>query len=385
MSSFSEYLESLRRKSRLREIPSGKNGLIDLVSNDYLGLGARGHEFMEEFLDRFSDASFSSSASRLLSREQKYHNLLEEKLSCLYGKEVLLFNSGYQANVGALSALATPDTIYLSDSLIHASAIDGMMLAKGYGKSAVITFPHNDVEMLRELLDKNYKSHERVVVATEGIFSMDGDMSPLREIVELKRDFPDILLYVDEAHSFGVRGRKGLGVSEESGVLKEIDILVGTFGKACGSSGAFVASNVEIHDYILNRARSFIFSTASAPVNSAWTLLMVEKIEGMSGERERLKSLSREFKMMLEGKDYNIVSTKNLGETTQIQPFLCGSAERAIQIAKQLREAGFDVLPIRYPTVAEGTERLRFSLNATLEMENLLPIREILKTLNSTN
>ena len=377
MSSFAEYLDDLRKKSRLREIPSGGNGLIDLVSNDYLGLASRRDEFKEEFFDRFGDAAFSSSASRLLSREQKYHSLLEEKLGCLYEKEVLLFNSGYHANAGVLSALGTRNTLFLSDSLMHASAIDGMMLAKGYGKSTVITFPHNDITALRKILDEKFESFERVVVVTEGIFSMDGDLAPLGELAATKQEFPGLLLYVDEAHSFGVRGKKGLGVGEETGVLKDIDILIGTMGKACGSSGAFVATTDEIRDYLLNRARSFIFSTALAPFNVAWSLLMIEKIEGMEEEREKLKKLSSEFEWMLRN-EKGCSPTADPGSVSQIRPYLCGSAEKAVDMAKQLRESGYDVLPIRYPTVAEGTERLRFSLNSTLEIEKLLPIKEII-------
>ena len=373
---FSEQLKQLRNASRLREIPSENTGLIDLVSNDYLGLATRSGEFREEFFDRFNDAVFSSSASRLLSREQKYHNMLEEKLGELYNKKVLLFNSGYHANAGTLAALADSDTLFLSDALMHASAIDGMMLAKGYGKSTVIRFPHNDVESLTALLKEHYSGFGTIVIVTEGLFSMDGDFAPLNRIVELKREFPDILLYLDEAHSFGVYGEKGLGVAEESGLLDYIDILVGTFGKAGASAGAFIATNDTLHKFILNRARSFIFSTAQPPVTAAWTLLMVEKILEMQTERQKLRKLSAEFRALLS--EINEERYHPRIESSQIQPYLCGSAERAITLASELRQAGFDVLPIRYPTVPIGTERLRFSLNANLTINDLLPIRKIL-------
>ena len=375
---FGGYLEELREKSRLRTIPQQSGELIDLVSNDYLGLGARSNEFKEEFEERFGDAAFSSSASRLLSREQKYHRLLEEKLEELYENKSVLFNSGYHANVGTLSALGTKDTLFLSDELMHASAIDGMMLAKGYGKATVIRFPHKDIGALRALLAANAASFKRVVIVTESIFSMDGDFSPMTELVELKKEFPGTLLYLDEAHAFGVRGEKGLGLAEELRLIDQVDILVGTFGKAAASTGAFIVANADIRDYILNRARSFIFSTALPPVNAAWTLLMVEKILGMHEERERLKQLSVEFRKLLDKSSE--LKTENISDS-QIVPYLCGSAEKAIEIASKVREAGYDVLPIRYPTVAEGAERIRFSLNASLTLFQLLPLRKVLEDL----
>lgn len=374
---FSEYLEDLRKKSRLRRIPEPSPTLIDLVSNDYLGLAVRSNEFKAEFEERFGETAYSSSASRLLSREQKYHKLLEEKLEELYGKKALLFNSGYHANAGTLSALGSKETLFLSDALMHASAIDGMMLAKGYGKATVKRFPHNDVESLRILLQTHSCNFSRIVIVTESIFSMDGDFSPLAGIVELKKEFPGVLLYLDEAHAFGVRGEKGLGLAEELELINQVDILVGTFGKAAASTGAFIVSKADIRDYVLNKARSFIFSTALPPVNVAWTMLMVEKILEMSKERELLRQLSKGFREMIgdnSGDSFDIKSD------SQIFPYLCGSAEKAIELSLLLRDAGFDVLPIRYPTVAEGTERIRISLNATLDLQRLQPMIHILRS-----
>ena len=187
MDRFSSYLDKLQEESRLRKIPHPNQSLIDLVSNDYLGLGKRYDEFTGEFMERYGDAGFSSSASRLLSREQKYHNLLEETLGKLYCRDILLFNSGYQANVGVLSALASPDTLIISDSLMHASAIDGMMLGKGFEKVKVEKWQHNDLSHLEVLLEDNGSNYTDVIIVTESIFSMDGDKSPLHDIVKLKK------------------------------------------------------------------------------------------------------------------------------------------------------------------------------------------------------
>lgn len=378
MDRFSSYLDKLQEESRLRKIPHSNQSLIDLVSNDYLGLGKRYDEFTGEFLERYGDAGFSSSASRLLSREQKYHNLLEETLGKLYRRDILLFNSGYQANVGVLSALASPDTLIISDSLMHASAIDGMMLGKGFEKVKVEKWQHNDLSHLEVLFENNASKFTDVIIVTESIFSMDGDKSPLHDIVKLKKRYPNALLYVDEAHALGVRGQKGLGLCEESGLADDVDIIIGTFGKALASSGAFVATNRRIRDYILNRARSFIFSTALPPINVAWTLFMLEKSTKMTDARENLLTLSVDFRKKLAAVTDKENSTKLLESDSQIIPYLCGNAERAVIVSELLRNEGYDVLPIRRPTVPPGGERIRLSLNADLTPAMLSPIPEIL-------
>ena len=384
MNRFEAALRELDASRRLRSIPEENDGLIDLVSNDYLSLAAREEEFHGEFLERYKDASFSSSASRLLSRRQKYHNMLELYLEEAYRKSVLLFNSGYQANVGTLSALASKETLFISDSLMHASAIDGMMLGKGFGKSTVEKFSHNDIQEVRSILERRSRDFETVVVVTESIFSMDGDLGRIRELTELRREFPNLLLYVDEAHALGVRGERGLGMAEELGLIDEIDIMIGTMGKAVASSGAFVATSREIRDYLINRARSFIFSTAMPPINAAWSLFMLQRISGMTEEREKLKKVSDEFRNLLAEVNMGAGDGKFYLSESQIVPFVCGNAEKAIKAAENLRRNGFDVLPIRYPTVAIGTERLRFSLNSSLTIEDLSPIPEILNQTHLT-
>lgn len=370
MPAISDILSTLRHENRLREIPGfiGED-FIDLSSNDYLSLATRCHEFREEFLDRFSDAGFSSSASRLLSTKQKYHNALECRLEQLYKRPALLFNSGYHANVGCIGALTLPSTIFICDKLIHASVIDGLKIAGSEFKR----FPHNDMAKLNRILEETAGRYERVIIAAESIYSMDGDEAPIGRLVELKKKFPGTMLYVDEAHAFGVRGKRGLGVAEEKGLINDIDILIGTFGKAAASAGAFVISNGELKSLLVNTARPFIFSTALPPVNIAWSLLMVEKIEMMEEERQRLAELARNFSSRLE-----TMSGMPCSSTSQIIPFLTGSADKALLLADTLRKNGFLALPIRRPTVPPGGERIRFSLCADLMFERLQPLFDIL-------
>lgn len=371
-SDYSNILHKYSEEGRLRAIPEdySDSGILDMTSNDYLGLGKHWQEFTEDFYRQFPEASFSSSASRLLSRRQSYHIRLEQLLSELYGKEVLLFNSGYHANVGIIQSLAIEGTVFLCDKLIHASMIDGLRMtgAEHY------RWRHNDVPALEKLLEKH--GDKRCIVLFESIYSMDGDIAPLKEIVALKSRFPNMMLYMDEAHAFGCHGQKGLGLAEEYGLINEIDILVGTLGKAAASAGAFVATSKILKDYFINSARSFIFSTALPPINAAWSELMVRNIVGMSAERQRLAEISLRFRNGL--KD---ITGFDSGSSSHIVPLHIGDAAEAVRIASELRERGIDVLPIRRPTVPAGGERIRFSLSADMsndEIDNALEeIKEI--------
>jgi len=373
MTKITDILSSLREENRLRAIPAiSGEAMLDLSSNDYLSLGQRCDEFREEFHDRFPDASFSSSASRLLSTKQKYHNSLEEFLSTLYGKPTLLFNSGYHANVGCVGALSLPSTLILCDKLIHASVVDGLRIAGSEFKR----FPHNDMAKLRLIIEKESGKYERIVIVVESIYSMDGDMAPLSELTAIKKEHPEVMLYVDEAHAFGVRGPRGLGVAEERNLIGEIDMLIGTFGKAAASAGAFAVCSEELKSLLVNTARPFIFSTALPPVNVAWTHLMVEKIIGMETERKNLAHISRHFSNCLEQ-----ISGKATGSESQIIPYLTGSAAKSLDIASRLHDAGIIALPIRRPTVPPGGERIRFSLGASMTQEMLQPVLDLLETL----
>lgn len=366
---YEDILDSLEKENRLRVIPASQHGL-DLVSNDYMGLGARCDEFQKEFNSRYEDASKTSSASRLLQRDQNLHSQLEERLDSLYGKRTLLMNSGYHANVGALSALSIPGTLIVSDKLIHASMIDGIRL--GHGDTA--RFAHNDMAMLRKILEKKASQYKSIIIAVESVYSMDGDLAPLNDIIEIKKEFANVMLYVDEAHAFGVFGERGLGLAEELGILSEIDILIVTLGKAAAGYGAFIATTETLHSYLVNCTRSFIFSTSLPPSIIAWNHLMIEKLLTMSKERHVLREISDWFRHEVEA-----ITGRKCQSNSQIVPIHAGSAEKAIAMATTLRDHGIDALPIRRPTVAAGTERLRLSLSAGLTKDDLIRVLETIR------
>lgn len=368
---YEETLKAFEEENRLRSIPDSLGG-IDLISNDYMGLGSRHSEFIGEYNERYGNPPMSASASRLLQRHQKEHNSLENMLDGLYGKKTILFNSGYHANTGALSALSVPGTLIVSDKLIHASMIDGIRL--GHGDTA--RFAHNDMSMLRRILDKKASNYKQVIIATESVFSMDGDIAPLAKLVDIKRQYPNVLLYLDEAHAFGVFGKRGLGLAEETGLMDDIDIIIVTLGKAAAGYGAFIATSPILHRYFLNCARSFIFSTALPPSIAAWDTLMIEKLIDMTEERKYLRELSEWFRKELEA-----ITGLECQSRSQIIPVHAGSASRAIEMASKLRDTRIDALPIRRPTVAAGTERIRLSLSSALTKDKLQKVLEVLRVI----
>lgn len=368
---YTKFLSELKKESRFRHIPEEPApGMIDLTTNDYMGLAADPIS-LEPFTEGFPKSlqeeykkidveissgnllSKTSSASRLLSPHQRVFNLLERFLESDYGKPALLFNSGYHANMGGIGGINLPGTKFYVDKLMHASAIDALFACR----ADFTRFPHNDIERLARMLERDDSSVQKVIV-TESVFSMDGDRGRLRQLTELRRRLPNVLLYVDEAHGFGCFGRRGLGLAEEEGLLNDIDILIGTFGKAAASAGAFIIAPPPIHDTLINNSRSFIFSTALPP-SVVWTSLTnYLRLRGASERRARLKRLSAEVASTL-----GIVRDDG---GSQILPFMTGSAEKAVALAALWRERGIMVLPIRRPTVPPGGERIRISLSATL-------------------
>ena len=368
MNLYRDTLIRLSGEGNLRTIPPasthGGAQIVDLSSNDYLGLGAR-TDLQEEFYCRrgVTRIPMTSSASRLLAGRQEEYEALESLLESLYGRPTLLFNSGYHANTGMVSALAQAGkSLIVADKLVHASIIDGMTLSK----APFIRFRHNDLAHLRRILDKEAGEYDQVLVAVESVYSMDGDRADIDGLTTLKRQYPNVLLYVDEAHAFGAEGVQGLGLCRGSEGYGDIDVVVGTFGKACASMGAFCAVSEEIHDYLVNRARSFIFSTALPPIIIEWTRFMIEKIIGMDAERAHLRALGRQLRDILAPLSPGFPIT-----ASHIQPYVTGDPHRAVSLSRSLMEDGFKVLPIRVPTVPPGTDRLRISLSAALSAEDI--------------
>lgn len=358
---FTTYLQKIELQGNLRKIPSEPaEELIDLSSNDYMSI-ASNRSFFEEFYNQCdkNDIYMSSSASRLLSQKQKDYDALEYLLKDLYKKEILLFNSGYHANTGTISAIAAGNTLIVADKLVHASIIDGITLSR----RDFLRFRHNDITHLRTILSKKASEYDRIIIVVESIYSMDGDICDLNNLVALKEEYPNVILYVDEAHGFGVRGKYGLGIAEESGLISQIDIIIGTFGKAAASTGAFTATSATLKKFLTNKARSFIFSTALPPVSCLWTKFVVEKLTSMDKERKQLLDTSEYLNEKFSAYNGNIRSH------SQIVPLITGSSNKAVALSKELLKRGYIALPIRKPTVPEGTERIRFSLNAKFRKE----------------
>ncbi len=357
---YSTIIDSLAAAGNLRAVPGSDSpaGLTDLSSNDYLGLASR-PELQAEFMELASNRRIplSSSAARLLSGRQSEYASLEALLARLYGREALLFNSGYHANAGLVSALASPaGTFIAADRLVHASIIDGITLSRApFGR-----FRHNDMEHLERMVSAKKKEFERVLVIVESIYSMDGDAAPIAELIALKRRHPSVMLYVDEAHAFGVLGPQGLGLCMATPGHEEIDVIIGTFGKACCSMGAFAALSPTLREYAVNRSRSFIFSTALPPMQAAWTEFVIRKFLDMDAEREHLADLGRTLSQAI-----------GASVPSHIIPYMVGDPTEAVRLSRALLGEGFKVLPIRTPTVPPGTDRLRISLSAALGLEEM--------------
>jgi 8-amino-7-oxononanoate synthase len=340
--------------------------MLNLSSNDYLGVAADA-DLKKEFFEKYSinELQFSSSSSRLLTGNYLEFEEIENTLSSMYGSEsALVFNCGYMANIGILPAICTKNTLILADKLVHASIIDGIRLAS----ASFVRYNHNNYDQLERLVSENASKYETIIIVTESIFSMDGDLADIKRILKIKKQYSNILLYLDEAHAVGVRGEFGLGLAEELNCLSEIDFLIGTFGKSFASSGAYVVCRKEIRAFLINKMRSFIFSTAMPALNVKWTNFILNKNKLWSQKRSNLKRISSYFSNAIKDKGYICNSESH------IIPVILGSSSNACRFAEKMKENGFYVLPIRKPTVPENTARLRFSLNAELHENQLQKI-----------
>jgi len=364
MNKYKIRLQELIESHNYRQLPDNNTlNLIDLCSNDYLGINENAALRKEFLKDINMDYTFGAASSRLLSKSLEQHLLLEKIIAKSYNTEAaLIFNSGYHANVGILSALPGNKDLIIADKLIHASIIDGAKLSN----ADFMRYKHLDYEQLELLLKKHRKNYDKVFIVSESIFSMDGDVADLPKMIELKNKYTSYL-YIDEAHALGVRGRQGLGCLEEFDCMADVDFIVGTMGKAMASVGAFVACKQLFIDYLINHSRAFIFSTALPPINMAWSKFVFQQMKDMNTEREYLKNLSTAFSARL-----------NVQANSHIIPFLIGDNSEAIAASQLLKKNGFNVLPIRYPTVPKNTARLRFSLSANMKLENLKAIETLL-------
>jgi len=373
MDAFKQQLEKLSTQNQYRSIPDlvhqgryitrENRKMLNMSSNDYLGL-ASNENLRQSFLQQYGDnfPSFTSSSSRLLTGNFPVYTDLEQLIAQRFQREsALLFNSGYHANLGILPVLTTTKSLILADKLVHASMIDGIRLSQ----CEFFRYRHNDYEHLKSLLEKNAGKFDRTFIVTESVFSMDGDVADLKYLAQLKKQFPNTYLYVDEAHAIGVYGKNGLGIAERANVIADIDLLVGTFGKALASMGAYVVCDQILKECLINQMRPLIFSTALPPFNVTWTHFIFERLPQLSKERTHLEQLSVFLRQEVEHR------TQIMPSQTCIVPYILGENETTLTKAKDLQEQGYYCLPIRPPTVPKGTSRIRLSLTADMTMDEV--------------
>lgn len=326
---------------------------LNLSSNDYLDIRER-VDLQNDFLATLDRDRFlmSSSSSRLMCGNGLDYSDLEQYIAQMYNAEAaLVVGSGYLLNSSILRAVCEVDDVILADKLIHASFVDGLQLAPCKWER----FRHNDMQWLEKMLVKY--DGKRIFVVIETLYSMDGDLAPIEQIMELKRKY-NFVLVADEAHAFGVFGSEGKGVI---GLGDDVDYRIVTLGKACGSMGAFVVCSKERKKLMINTLKSLIYSTALPPINLLWTKFIIERIRKMDHQREHLREL-----------------INFMGAQSQILPIPCSGNEAVLHLADKLKDNGFWATAIRYPTVPRGEERLRISLNSGLKIEQLQRLCELI-------
>ncbi|HYS74473.1 MAG TPA: 8-amino-7-oxononanoate synthase [Burkholderiales bacterium] len=357
----------LRRSRLVRQSPQGPrivvNGqeILAFCSNDYLGL-ANHPRIVEAAIEAASRYGVGEGASHLLSGHSAVHERLEAKLAeFMQMPRALLFSTGYQANIGAVTALAGPEDAIFSDALNHASLIDGVRLSR----ARVVRYPHVDLEFLSGALLAESSARTRLIV-TDGVFSMDGDIAPLPAMLDLCERH-DAWLLVDDAHAFGVIGPEGRGSPAYFALRSPRLVYVGTLGKAAGVAGAFVAGAAEVVETVLQRARTYIYTTAAPAMLAAAVETSLQLIREDEWRRERLRELIATLKRELRGSPGALASSD-----TPIQPLVLGGNSEAVRASAALRERGILVPAIRPPTVPEGTARLRISLSAAHSEQEVL-------------
>jgi glycine C-acetyltransferase/8-amino-7-oxononanoate synthase len=352
-----------------RVVVEGKE-LISFASNDYLGLSQH-PDVIKAAVEATIRYGAGTASSRILQGTMEFHRSLERKLAQFKGcEDALIFPTGYMANIGVLSSLLDEDDVVISDELSHASIVDACRMTG----ATVVVYPHKNMERLNEALDE-YSLIEKRIVLTDGLFSMDGDLAPLREITALAREH-GAYTFVDDAHGTGVFGREGRGVIEHFDLKGQVDFITGTLSKAMGALGGFAAGRGDFIDFLRNRARSFIYTTAppaSVIVAAEKALDIIIASPELRGKLwDNVNYLTRQLRS---------AGIKPLCSESQIVPIMLGSAENAIAASKKLVDAGFFIPAIRPPTVPEGTARLRVNITAPHTHEDIDRLVEAIQTL----
>ncbi len=365
-------LDSMKDESQLRSLEQIRG--INLCSNDYLGL-ATNRQLKKAVVEAVTRAKrVGSTGSRLLSGNSREWEQLELKFAEFAGTEsALYFGSGYAANIGLLSSLLKPDDFVFSDSLNHASLIDGIRLSR----AEKVIYPHCDLQFLehalRDVADTKDASGARIIV-TESLFSMEGDVAPLEELLDLARRYGAELV-VDEAHATGVCGPRGRGIAASLGIESDVFATVHTCGKALASVGAFVCGSAALRDFLINAARTFIFSTAMPPYMAGQIEAAFQLASGAEEEREHLRAIASTLRDKLARTGLNASTGKS-----HIVPVILGTNELALHVAGELQNAGFAVKAIRPPTVPPGAARIRISLTANISMDDVRRLADAITT-----
>ena len=380
-------LQLLRRKLRVTQSPCDTNVTVEnrqlraFCSNDYLGL-ANHPDLVDAWAQGGQQYGVGSGASHLISGHSAAHELLEKKLASFQKKHIqnaraLFFSTGYLANLAAITGLARlaqrGDLSIYSAKLNHASLIDGVRLAGAQMNTTVNLFDHTQLTSLTEVLKKDTKSLKLIVI--DGVFSMDGDLAPVKELLQIAEQY-DALLIVDDAHGFGVLGKQGHGILEQENIQSDRIIYIGTLGKAAGVSGAFVCAQDSFIEWLVQKGRPYIYSTATPPAIAHTLLKSLEIIESDEGTKRRAQ-LNQLIKIW---QDEMIFSEwKKVSSCTPIQPVILGSNASALMAAKLLDEAGYWIPAIRPPTVAPGSARLRIAFSANHSADDLRKLIAALK------
>jgi 8-amino-7-oxononanoate synthase len=343
-----------------RMVVDGREVLLFAGSN-YLDL-ARHPEVVEASVRGAREWGCAAGGSRLINGNLAIHEALEDELAAFFGSEAALaFNTGYMANVGVIPALVGPGDTLVSDELNHASIIDGARLAR----CEVAIFKHGDLDSLAEVLQHARSGARRILVAIDGVYSMEGDVAPIAEIVKLAHE-AEAMVLLDDAHGTGILGRRGRGTAEAASVLSEVDILMGTLGKSIGSFGAFIVGSHKLRDLLINTARSFIFSCALAPAQIEASRASLRLIDEEPWRRQRLAENCNRLRTRLAASGISTAPS-----TTQILPVVLGDNARTMAACEALLERGYYAQGIRHPSVPLGRARLRITPMATHETSEI--------------
>jgi len=366
----------LYRSRKVIESPQSVEPVIDgkkvlsFCSNDYLGL-ANNPEVIKSFKRAADSFGVGSGSAHLVSGHSAEHHKLEQELAEFMGTErALLFSTGYMANLGVVSALCDRHSEIYEDKLNHASLLDAALLSR----AKRVRYQHNDIAQLTKRLESS--GNENKLIVTDGVFSMDGDLAALNDLVDLANNNAAALM-VDDAHGIGVLGNQGRGIVEHLGIdIKQVPILVGTLGKAFGTAGAFVAGSEALVETLIQKSRSYIFTTAMPAAVAAATRTSLQLVQTESWRREKLQSLISQFR-----KGASELGLTLMDSNTAIQPVIIGSSEDTVRLSEKLLEKNILISAIRPPTVPEGTARLRITFSATHTEEHIEKLLSILSEL----